>query len=126
MSAETIIAQCTPSGSGAIALLRVSGPDACSIVSHCALLSSQSFLTQALTHTIHHGWVVDKQQKKIDEVLFFVMHAPRTFTGEHTVEITCHNNQFLIEAIEKGDVDAKKIFMEISTPDEQKRLMINK
>lgn len=99
MLSDTIIAQCTPTGSGALALLRISGPQAVPVSAACAQLSSKQSLTQATSHTIHHGWIVDDQQQKIDEVLFFVMHAPRTFTGEHVVEISCHNNPFLIEAI---------------------------
>lgn len=95
---DTIVAQCTPSGPGAIALIRVSGPQAVSIVTNIAQLSSKKNLLTVETHTIHHGWIVNNQQI-IDEVLFFVMHGPKTFTGEHTVEITCHNNPFIIENI---------------------------
>lgn len=94
-----IVAQCTPSGSGAIALLRVSGPDSIKCIAQCSLLSSKKLLQDVVTHTIHHGWVVNNNQEMLDEVMFIVMHAPRTFTGETTVEITCHNNQFIIEAI---------------------------
>ncbi len=99
MLTDTIVAQCTPSGSGALALLRVSGPQAFAIVSRCAQLSNKQPINQVTTHTIQHGWVIDEHNNKIDEVLFFVMHAPRTFTGEHVVEISCHNNQFLIDGI---------------------------
>lgn len=99
MLTDTIVAQCTPRASGAIALLRISGPQAFSIASHCALLSSGNMLSAVPTHTIHHGWVINAHGTKLDEVLFLAMHAPRTFTGEHTVEITCHNNQFLIELL---------------------------
>lgn len=99
MLADTIVAQCTPSGSGALALLRISGPQAINIATACAQLSSKQSLDAAPSHTIHHGWVISANSEKIDEVLFFVMHAPRTFTGEHVVEISCHNNPFLIEAL---------------------------
>ena len=99
MNIDTIIAHCTPSGSGAIALLRVSGSQAFSMVNQCAQLSSGSPLSSVATHTIHHGWVVNHDGTKLDEVLFLAMRGPRTFTGEDTVEITCHNNQFLIELL---------------------------
>ncbi len=99
LKSNAIVAQCTPSGSGAIALVRISGPDAVAIANECSQLSSKAAINQVMTHTINHGWVIDLQGKKIDEVLFLVMHGPRTFTGENTVEITCHNNQFLINAI---------------------------
>ena len=51
------------------------------------------------SHTIHYGWVVNDMQAPIDEVMFMVMDGPKTFTGEDVIEITCHNNSFLIEAI---------------------------
>ena len=49
--------------------------------------------------TIHYGKVMSKKGDPIDSALFLLMRAPKTFTGEDTVEITCHNNQFIIEAI---------------------------
>lgn len=99
MITDTIVAQCTPSGVGALALIRISGAQALIITSHIAQLSSGKNLFDVNSHTINHGWVIDSHNKKIDEVLFLVMHAPKTFTGEHTVEISCHNNPFIIENI---------------------------
>jgi len=96
---ETIIAQCTPIGSGAIALLRLAGINAVAIISKISKLASGKKITEATTHTIHYGWVVDKAGNNIDQVLFLLMHAPNTFTGQDTVEITCHNNLFIIEHI---------------------------
>lgn len=96
---DTIIAHCTPSGAGALALLRISGTQACTIATQISRLSSGKKIDQVATHTIHHGYVVDAQGSEIDQVLFFVMHAPRTFTGEDTIEISCHNNNFIIESI---------------------------
>jgi len=104
---ETIIAQCTPIGSGAIALLRLVGINAIATIRKISKLASRKKITEATTHTIHYGWVVDKAGNNIDQVLFLLMHAPNTFTGQDTVEITCHNNPFIIEhiiqqAIENG------------------------
>ncbi len=96
---QTIIAQCTPKGSGAIALLRLSGTNAIDIASKISTLASGKTLTQALSHTVHYGSVIDTNQKVVDKVMFIVMHAPRTFTGQNVVEITTHNNQFLVEEI---------------------------
>lgn len=96
---QTIIAQCTPKGSGALALLRISGSSAVSVANAIALLPNNKSLLEAPTHTIHFGWVKDAQNQKIDQVLFLLMRAPQTFTGQDTVEITCHNNPFIIEAI---------------------------
>ena len=96
---QTIIAQCTPSGSGAIALLRVSGDHALSIIAQMSTLASGTAITAARTHTIHYGSIHDTDHNPIDHVLFLVMHGPKTFTGQDTIEITCHNNVFIIEAI---------------------------
>jgi len=96
---QTIIAQCTPKGSGAIALLRLSGADAIEIASHISTLANNKKITTVASHTIHYGSVVSADQKIIDKVMFIVMHAPRTFTGQNIVEITAHNNQFLVEEI---------------------------
>ncbi len=96
---ETIIAQCTPQGQGAIALLRICGLDAIAITSKISALSTSKSLDALPSHTIHHGWIIDRNHKKIDQVLFLLMHGPRTFTGQHTVEITCHNNPFIIQDI---------------------------
>ncbi len=98
---ETIVAQCTPRGSGAIALIRISGQQALSVANSIAKLSSGKSLESRDSHTIHHGSIIDPDNPHeiIDEVLFFLMKGPRTFTGQDTVEISCHNNQFIIENI---------------------------
>src|SRR6476660_9936840 len=96
---QAIIAQCTPSGSGAIALLRLSGSNAFIVADAISKLKSGNEISSALTHTIHYGWLVDNNNAIIDQVLFLVMHGPHTFTGENTVEITCHNNPFIINNI---------------------------
>lgn len=98
-SDSTIIAQCTPQGSGALALIRISGPDSIKIVDHISTLASKKKLVDCTTHTIHYGFVVDAQKTIVDSVMFLLMRGPRTFTGEDTVEITCHNNPFLIDSI---------------------------
>lgn len=96
---DTIIAHCTPQGSGALAVLRISGVHACDIATKISRLSSGQHIRDVPTHTIHYGHVIDKNQCDIDQVLFFVMRAPRTFTGEDVVEISCHNNAAIIESI---------------------------
>ena len=97
--AEPIVACCTASGAAALALLRVSGHHAISLVSQAAQLSQRQQLEDVASHQILYGYVIDAHGSHIDQVLFLVMHAPRTFTGEPVVEITCHNNPFIIEAI---------------------------
>ncbi len=96
---QPIIAQCTPSGSGAIALLRLSGENALDVANLISALPHHKKLSAQPTHTIHYGHVIDADAQQIDQVLFLVMRAPHTFTGEDTVEITCHNNPFIIQNI---------------------------
>ena len=95
---KPIIALCTPRGSGAIAIIRISGNECLNIIEKISYLSSGKKLSEAKTHTINHGHIVENK-KIIDEVLFLVMKAPKTFTGQDTVEINCHNNPFIIEKI---------------------------
>lgn len=83
---DTICAISTALGIGAISIIRVSGNDAISIVNH---IFSGKNLEECPTHTIHYGFIVDKDEK-IDEVLVSIMRAPKTFTKEDIVEINCH------------------------------------
>lgn len=96
---ETIVAQCTPRGSGALAIIRLSGNTALEIAHQISRLPNQQQIIHVSSHTIHFGYVIDELGLKIDQVMFSVMHAPRTFTGQDVVEITCHNNPFIIESI---------------------------
>jgi tRNA modification GTPase len=95
---HTIVAQCTPQGSGAIAMIRVSGSQSIQMVDAIARLSSTKKLQSLDSHTIHYGSVVD-DNSIVDTVLFLLMKGPRTFTGENVVEITCHNNQLIVHKI---------------------------
>ncbi len=96
---QTIIAQCTPRGSGAIALLRLSGPEALNIATKLSRLPNNKTIDAVPTHTIHAGHVIDQDNSVVDHVMFLIMHGPRTFTGEDVVEITSHNNQFIVQDI---------------------------
>lgn len=97
---ETAIAAlCTPRGSGAIALIRICGHKAPEIVDQIAVISQNQTLNTAPSHTIHYGKIVDKERNLVDRVLFLLMKAPKTFTGQDTVEISCHNNPFVIDKI---------------------------
>jgi tRNA modification GTPase len=97
---QTIIAQCTPQGSGAIAMLRLSGDQAIVIASKiCKLPGNRQTLLEKNSHTVHYGQIIDQNNNLIDQAMFIVMQGPKTFTGEHTVEITCHNNPFIVDKI---------------------------
>ena len=96
---ESIVALCTPKGNGAIALLRLSGINAFHVADQISSIPNGKKISEIPTHTIQYGSVLDNQGNRIDQVLFLVMHGPHTFTGQNTVEITCHNNPFIIESI---------------------------
>lgn len=95
---QTIVAQCTPIGNGALAIIRLSGKDAFEITDSFSKLSSQKKISSVGANTVHFGRIVNGNNV-VDQVMFVVMHAPKTFTGEDVVEITCHNNQFIVEEI---------------------------
>ncbi|MGZ4960938.1 MAG: tRNA uridine-5-carboxymethylaminomethyl(34) synthesis GTPase MnmE [Limisphaerales bacterium] len=88
---DTITAIATPLGEGGLAVLRVSGSTALAVADKCFRPAGKSATkpSQAQTHTIHFGHMVDGA-KVLDEVLVSVMRAPRTFTKEDVVEIACH------------------------------------
>ncbi|MGZ6254540.1 MAG: tRNA uridine-5-carboxymethylaminomethyl(34) synthesis GTPase MnmE [Candidatus Chromulinivorax sp.] len=96
---QVIVAQATAQGAGAIGMIRVSGQKAIQVVDLVAKLAGNKKLVEQESHTIHYGWIVDKSGMHVDQVLFLLMRAPKTFTGQDVVEITCHNNQLLIEQI---------------------------
>jgi tRNA modification GTPase len=88
---DTIAAIATPPGEGGLAIIRISGTQALKIADRCFAPGGKRSpaLSQAATHTIHYGRIV-RRGNVVDEVLAAVMRAPRTFTREDTVEITCH------------------------------------
>ena len=88
---DTIAAIATPLGEGGLAVVRISGEEAFAVADKIFLPGGKSSLkpSAAPTHTIHYGKIV-RQRQTVDEVLLAVLRAPRTFTREDTVEISCH------------------------------------
>ena len=94
--APAIAAISTPAGTGAIAIIRVSGKESIDIVDAVFQSADKSPLRGCPSHTIHYGWIVDPQtQNSVDEVLVMLMRAPRTFTKEDVVEINCHGGAYI-------------------------------
>lgn len=91
---DTIVAMATPAGAGAIAVLRLSGPDALFIASSIFSSVSGKKLSDQKTHTVHLGSITDGE-KIIDEVLATIFKNPNSYTGEDVVEISCHGSQFI-------------------------------
>jgi tRNA modification GTPase len=94
---QTIVALATPNGTGAIGVIRLSGPDAITIANS---VFSGKDLTQQASHTIHFGNIVDGDIA-LDEVLVSLFVAPRSYTRENVVEISCHGSNYIIESIIK-------------------------
>jgi tRNA modification GTPase len=88
---DTIAAIATPIGEGGLAVLRISGKQTLEIADKCFRPAGKNAVkpSAAATHTIHFGHVV-RNGEVVDEVLLSIMRAPRTFTREDVVEITCH------------------------------------
>lgn len=88
---DTIAAIATPLGEGALAVIRISGQDALGVADRCFRPAGRHAVmpSQAPSHTLHYGHVV-RDGCVVDEVLLAVLRAPRTYTREHTVEISCH------------------------------------
>lgn len=96
-NSDTIIALATPSGIGAIGVIRLSGPDAISLVNE---VFGGKDLSIQHSHTIHFGTIKDGKQV-LDEVLVSIFIGPRSYTRENVVEISTHGSAFIIESIIK-------------------------
>src|SRR5262245_22558877 len=94
---DIIVAQCTPSGNGAVALIRLSGEGVFFLISKITRIKNWN--PESSERAIFFGYILDEHQEEIDQALFLRMPGPSTFTGEDVVEITCHNNQIIIETI---------------------------
>jgi tRNA modification GTPase len=95
---ETIVALATPSGAGAIAIIRLSGVEAITIAAQVFQSVSGKDITKQKTHTIHLGHIVDGT-KIYDQVLLSIFKGPNSYTGENVVEISCHGSTFIQQQI---------------------------
>ena len=93
---DTIIALATPPGVGAIGVIRLSGPTAIQLVD--AVFHGKKLSEQA-SHTIHFGTIRDEKDQILDEVLVSLFIGPRSYTGEHVVEISCHGSNYIIQEL---------------------------
>ena len=95
---NTIIAISTPTGVGAISIIRLSGDKALEIVDVFFKNKSKKKLINQKTNTSHYGQIVDKGTL-IDEVIVTIYKNPNSFTGEDTVEISCHGSKYIQQKI---------------------------
>ena len=95
---DTIVALATPPGSGAIAVVRLSGPEAISLAHAVLHLVSGKAFDQQPSHTVHLADLIDGQ-RMIDQVLATIFVGPKSYTGDDVVELSCHGSVFIQQAI---------------------------
>jgi tRNA modification GTPase len=106
METDTIAAISTPMGEGAIAIVRLSGPDSIQIAD--TIYKGKHSLSEADSHTIQYGKILEPDTKQVvEEVMVSVLKGPRTFTRENIIEINCHGgvmsvNRVLELALDQG------------------------
>ncbi len=94
---DTIIALATPSGIGAISVIRISGPDSFDVAD--SIFKGKIKIADSLSHTIHYGNIFDNSGSLIDDVLISVFRTPNSYTGEDSIEISTHGSPFIVKKI---------------------------
>lgn len=92
---DTIVAPATPTG-GAIAIVRISGSEAIAVAER--LFRGRSPLSEAAGRTVHYGSIHDGE-RLVDEVLVTLFRAPHSYTGEDSVEISCHGSAYIVSEL---------------------------
>ncbi|HYK55415.1 MAG TPA: tRNA uridine-5-carboxymethylaminomethyl(34) synthesis GTPase MnmE, partial [Flavisolibacter sp.] len=92
---DTIVALATPPGVGALGVIRLSGENAIGIVNE--LFPSKNLLQQP-SHSLHVGYLKNVE-KVLDEVVISIYKAPRSYTGENIVEVSCHGSPFIHQQV---------------------------
>lgn len=95
-SADTIVAPATPSGKGALAILRISGPDAIKIAD--SVWQGKSLLS-CNSHTAHLGYIKDEDGTILDQTVATIFIAPNSFTGENSVEFSLHGSLWIVREV---------------------------
>jgi tRNA modification GTPase len=95
---ETIIALATPNGLGAISVIRISGEKAIKTTEKLFKGKNNKILSKQKSHTVHLGHLL-KNDHELDEVLITLFKGPHSYTGEDTVEISCHGSTYIQKEI---------------------------
>lgn len=95
---DTICALATPQG-GAINIIRISGPEALSIVDKIFVPRKGVALAERKSHTVAFGDIFTSPSELLDEVLVTIMRAPHSYTGEDSVEISCHASPYITQQL---------------------------
>ena len=96
---DTICAVSTAPGRGGIAVIRVSGPEAVTITDRIFRSPNGKPLAEAKANTAHYGSITDEKGHALDDVVATLFVAPHSFTGENTVEISCHGSTYIQQQI---------------------------
>lgn len=98
---ETIASIATPPGIGGLGVVRVSGPEAISLADRLFTSAGRGVaLSAAAGYTAHYGVIRDPASGEfIDEAIVLVMRSPRSYTGEDTVELSCHGGQYVLRRV---------------------------
>lgn len=97
---DTIAAIATPLGEGGIGIIRISGPSAKEIGLKILVDIKKVFFTEIQVRKVYHGLVINPDnQQPLDEVIFFYLKGPKSFTGEDTLEIQAHGGAFILSKI---------------------------
>ena len=95
---DTIIALATPNGLGAISVLRISGKQSISVTEKVFKAKNNKLLSKQDSHTVHLGHLI-KKGYLLDEVLVTLFKGPHSYTGENTIEISCHGSTYIQKEI---------------------------
>lgn len=92
---DTIVALATPPGEGALGIIRLSGTDAFRVADG---VWKGAKLSEAATHTLHYGYIA-ADGETIDEAVASVFRNPKSYTGEHVVEFSCHGSPYVLQRV---------------------------
>lgn len=94
---DLIQALATPRGRSAIAVMRVSGPGCIETVAR--IFSRPDVLKGSEGYRAHHGWILEENGSRVDEVLVTVFRAPASYTGQDSAEISCHGGPAVVDRL---------------------------
>ena len=97
LNTDTITALATPPGEGAISVIRISGGESLSVMNNC--FHGKRKISDCFANSINYGKIINSNEEVIDDVLVSVFHAPNSYTGEDSVEISTHGSQLVVKKI---------------------------
>ena len=102
---QTVAAISTPQNTGGIGIIRVSGDDAIEICSKVFAPTGKRNLTELKGYNAAHGYVMYKDER-VDECVALVFRAPKSYTGENVVELSCHGGLFVLKKVLRAVLEA--------------------